>query len=194
MAATRQRCVVDCYGGSMMLATEAIEEVEKVPDSMEAADKSINVDEQNMFEKAASRKSKEHEGLASDDELLQARVERIAQVWRKKGKHAKKKMVPKAKQTRTRKGFTLGMRSIGGIEEHNQPSSLGSTLAKKKKQDWSEAAKELWMSGKRLGLVDVGNAEQITKHLGDVEKRDRIALAKQKMALMEIGGEESGHP
>ncbi|GKV08324.1 hypothetical protein SLEP1_g19971 [Rubroshorea leprosula] len=134
------------------------------------------------------------EGLESDDELLQARVERIAQVRRKKGKHAKKKMVPKAKQTRSRKGFTLGMRSISGIEEHNQPSGLGLTSTRNRKQDWSEVAKELWTYGKRLGLVDARNAKQIIKHLGDMEKRHRIALAKQKMALTEIGGEESSHP
>ncbi|GLT44200.1 hypothetical protein SLA2020_181110 [Shorea laevis] len=77
-------------------------------------------------------------------------------------------MVPKVKQTRTRKGFALGMQSIGGIGEHNQPLALSSTLARNRNQDCNEATKELWTFGKRLGLVDEGNAKNINKLLGDM--------------------------
>ncbi|GLT29133.1 hypothetical protein SLA2020_040190 [Shorea laevis] len=57
-----------------------------------------------------------------------------------------------------------------------------------------EEVVELWRIGKQLGLADKNNTEEIIKGLGHMEKRDKITVAKQRLAKVEKQGANSGNP
>ncbi|GKV19323.1 hypothetical protein SLEP1_g29603 [Rubroshorea leprosula] len=118
------------------------------------------------------------EGLASEDEILQLRAERLAQKGKKKRKQVKRK------KSRT---DGLDMQRIREV-------SLVPTVETSKKRSCLEEAEELWVIGQQLGLIDESNSEEIIRRLEEMERRDRAALAKQKMTGAIAEGDPIFHP
>ncbi|GKV05101.1 hypothetical protein SLEP1_g17145 [Rubroshorea leprosula] len=130
------------------------------------------------------------EGLASEDEILQSRAERLARDkkrkkqmerrmrkwievrWQKR-KESKKQILSKDADNRR------GDAPIVQTEPPTQRPEL-------KNSCWREV-EEIWSLGKQLGLVDKKNAEEIILRLKEMEERDRAALATQKATAKGMG-------
>ncbi|GLT45723.1 hypothetical protein SLA2020_195340 [Shorea laevis] len=129
------------------------------------------------------------EGLASEDELNQMKLledQRRRSTKRKKSKkHIKEKQV-KSLSLRCRRLEPNRRAEIEVMSEFlpgdNSISQGGFENCNKKflERSWEEEAKELWRVGKLLGLVRRGSEEEIIKRLGEMEKRDRLALVSKK--------------
>ncbi|GLT83473.1 hypothetical protein SLE2022_017610 [Rubroshorea leprosula] len=142
--------------------------------------------EQNMEEDSIEeeRRTKPFwERLASDNEILQSRVERIVRrrkMERKKAKlkrltsrrKAQMKLEPEIQQRKRRHTIEAKFQTKEGVIRANQGPEHSS----------KEEAAELWKIEKQLGLVDKNNTKEIIKRLGDMEKRDKITTAKQRLA------------
>ncbi|GKV01676.1 hypothetical protein SLEP1_g14215 [Rubroshorea leprosula] len=133
------------------------------------------------------------EGLASDNEILQSRVERFARERkRKKQMERQMKIIAKAKRCRRKKGRnqTTPLQEIStGRVTYNLQQKRANSEMDPGTNCWREA-EELWSVGKQLGLVSSINAEDIIERLVKMEKRDRAELANQKLAEAAKKGKE----
>ncbi|GKV05161.1 hypothetical protein SLEP1_g17203 [Rubroshorea leprosula] len=142
------------------------------------------------------------EGLASDNEILQSKVERLAKQRKMEKKKLKLRKVTTRRKTQLKqksylKGrnkkctsevepqkFTIEVesRSRGGANRANTGADL----------NLNDDAEELWNIGKQLGLVEKNNSAEIIKKLSEMEKQDKTALAKQRLAKAEKKGGSAG--
>ncbi|GKV43321.1 hypothetical protein SLEP1_g50625 [Rubroshorea leprosula] len=144
------------------------------------------------------------EGLASDNEILQSKVERLAKQRKMEKKKLKLRKVTtrrkiQLKQKSDLKGrnkkctsevepqkFTIEVesRSRGGANRANTGADL----------NLKDEAEELWNIGKQLGLVEKNNSAEIIKKLSEMEKQDKTTLAKQRLANAEKKGVQPVNP
>ncbi|GLT29949.1 hypothetical protein SLA2020_047780 [Shorea laevis] len=131
-------------------------------------------------------------GLASEAELYQLRMEENRQRKvrksrgdrNKKAKGKKKQIVAghmRSDPERTKEGGDQVENRAEISQKGNSNSESGTNNCNMRfsLRSWEEEASELWAVGKKLGLVRRGNEEEIIKRLGEMEKRDRTALAKK---------------
>ncbi|GKV41394.1 hypothetical protein SLEP1_g48936 [Rubroshorea leprosula] len=161
-------------------------------------------DEVERNEDARDDAIKFWEGLASEEELAQLR---------KKGKQQRKlrksKGDQKKKEERKKKQVAAGGMEVSIEKSKERDDQTENTTEVSQKgisisvsdinncnrrfmlRSWEEEASELWAVGKKLGLVRRGNKEEIIKRLGEMEKRDRLALAeKNRKAGVDREGQE----
>ncbi|GKV01045.1 hypothetical protein SLEP1_g13643 [Rubroshorea leprosula] len=114
------------------------------------------------------------EGLASDDEILQARAECLARDRARKGKWVKQMKGRRKRKNRASIGEDnlKSIHQMAGIEGECSSSNCKNESSKK----WKQEAAEFWEIGLRLGLIYKGNVEDLIRRVGEMEKRDRIAL------------------
>ncbi|GLU17604.1 hypothetical protein SLE2022_339640 [Rubroshorea leprosula] len=132
------------------------------------------------------------EGLASEDEILQSRAERLARD-RKRRRQMERRMRKRVEMRRQKKKGSRNRVSPSEAITKRGEDGISQTDNSSQKQDakkscWREA-EELWSVGKQLGLVDKNNADEVIRRLKEMEERDRAALATQKMAASANKGE-----
>ncbi|GLT39738.1 hypothetical protein SLA2020_139140 [Shorea laevis] len=99
------------------------------------------------------------EGLASDKEILQGRVERLA---RARSQNRKKKNSKSKGRMKTKV-----MKNAGKLQQVLPNNSI---FEGERKRNCAGEAAELWAIEKPIGLIDNNNAEEIVKRLEEMEK------------------------
>ncbi|GLT45722.1 hypothetical protein SLA2020_195340 [Shorea laevis] len=179
------RCILNCNRGGNQRTRSSIEEEMWKGDT----EKEGEVSGAKKVMESEEEPLSFWEGLASEDELNQMKLledQRRRSTKRKKSKkHIKEKQV-KSLSLRCRRLEPNRRAEIEVMSEFlpgdNSISQGGFENCNKKflERSWEEEAKELWRVGKLLGLVRRGSEEEIIKRLGEMEKRDRLALVSKK--------------
>ncbi|GLT76961.1 hypothetical protein SLA2020_485920 [Shorea laevis] len=160
-------------------ASEKSEDSKQVGD-LEDARRKVGVN--NLVESVEMEEEKSTqpfwEGLASEDEILQARAERLARDRARKGKWVKQMKGRRKRKNRasTDEGNLKSIHQMAGIEGECSYSNCKN----ESNRNWKQEATEFWEIGLRLGLIYKGNLDDLIRRVGEMEKRDRIALVKQK--------------
>ncbi|GKU89286.1 hypothetical protein SLEP1_g3443 [Rubroshorea leprosula] len=179
----------------------AFEELRSRRKEMASIGENLNqISEENARNRVDARKIQEEEDretqpfwerLASEDEILQSRAERLARD-RKRKRQMERRMRKrieirrqKKKESRNRVSPSEAITKRGDACNSQIDNSTQKQGAKK--SCWREA-EELWSVGKQLGLVDKNNADEVIQRLKEMEERDRAALATQKMAVKKRRG------
>ncbi|GLT65783.1 hypothetical protein SLA2020_381940 [Shorea laevis] len=135
------------------------------------------------------------EGLASDNEILQSIKERIARQRKMGKKKVKQRRVTTRRKAQLKLEPEQQQRKRRHIAEGEFQMEKGVTKANQgPKNSSSEEATELWRIGKQLGLADKNNSEEIIKRLCEMEKRDKIEVAKQRVSEAEKQGAKPTNP
>ncbi|GLU07011.1 hypothetical protein SLE2022_239910 [Rubroshorea leprosula] len=77
-------------------------------------------------------------------------------------------------------------KSING--EESQAGGCPTGANRKAEHNWGKEAEEIWRIGKQLGLAKKSNEGEIMEKLRDMERRDRVALAKHRVTKTEKKG------
>ncbi|GLU22791.1 hypothetical protein SLE2022_388390 [Rubroshorea leprosula] len=129
------------------------------------------------------------EGLASDDEILQSRVERIAHQRKMEKKKVRVRKLAARKKAQLKINSDLKERKKKSINgEESQAGGCPTGANRKAEHNRGKEAEEIWRIGKQLGLAEKSNEGEIMEKLCDMERRDRIALAKQRVTKAEKKG------
>ncbi|GLT84213.1 hypothetical protein SLE2022_024580 [Rubroshorea leprosula] len=129
------------------------------------------------------------EGLASDDEILQSRVERFAQQRKREKKKVRVRKLAARKKAQLKIHSDLKGKNKKSInEEESQAGGCPTKANRKVEHNWGKEAEEIWRIRKQLGLAEKSNEGEIMEKLCDMERRDIIALAKQRVTEAEKKG------
>ncbi|GKV53518.1 hypothetical protein SLEP1_g60039, partial [Rubroshorea leprosula] len=131
------------------------------------------------------------EGLASEDEILQSRTERLARKLRKKGKKIKRKTIIVAKELQCKQRIQKKPTSQRENEQSKQDLVNKATVDMRKKRSERQVAEEMRAIRQRLGLVEENDTEETIRRLMEMERRDRINIAQQELKK-KTDGEEKG--
>ncbi|GLT41360.1 hypothetical protein SLA2020_154310 [Shorea laevis] len=135
------------------------------------------------------------EGLASDNEILQSKLERLARQRKMERKKIKlRRSTTRRKVKQNLKSDLQGRKGRHTNTEELQMKGATSRAKQGSQHNREEEATELWRIGKQLGLVDKNNAKEIIKRLSDMEKRDKIAVAKKQLEEAEKKGVKPVNP